>query len=256
MTHKNPDFNYPFDIERLYADIHATPSDVHSIAELDLPSKILVTSASAIKIATFEDVLAMIEPERKFDVIAIGASSGVDEQPFGVTTIRGALNRQRDALKQYGVDTDSESLVCLSVENGLFRSSQASDLADASLMIDGAQVMAHGADLSPFYDPASEYEDRATAAVTIPGHPTFVELSRADEAVPFPRLAIQLAQSSEGGFTAHTAGSKLLDLGLVKDKQNPHLELTHDRPGGSLARQEQMARVLLRAFFDIQKRAL
>jgi hypothetical protein len=90
-------------------------------------------------------------------------------------------------------------------------------------------------------------------AIRIPGQPTVVQVSPSSEAVRFPREAVLAAAQAEGGLEQNTAGSKLAEMGLVADKQNPHAELTADRPGGPLPRQDQMARVIIRGLLRLAR---
>lgn len=78
-----------------------------------------------------------------------------------------------------------------------------------------------------------------------------MQVSPGSEAVRFPKVAVLAANEADGGFGQHTAGSKLAEMGLVANKQNPHTELTADRLGGPLPRQDQMARAIIRALLHL-----
>lgn len=234
--------NYPINVPRLFADLAIKDADLRRVAALDIPGSVGVTSGSVIKTGTVEDVLRIVCPNDRFEVFGGKFSSGVAEQPLGQTTIDGALNRLRNASHRH----QSAATAWFSIENGLFR------VAPRGALLKPAskgriRQFTERADLSPQFDPDAEYEDRAVAAIHIPGYPTIVQISPASEAVRFPKEAVLAAHNAQGGFEKHTAGSKLAEMKIVKDKQNPHLELTVGRSGGPLARPDQMARVMIRA---------
>lgn len=238
------------DIPRLFADLQVSEADLEQATSLSIPSDVRVPSVSDIKIATVEDVLSIVNPSESFDVIGVRASSGVAEQPFGQIAIDGALNRinQGMLIREQVAAGESGATSWFSIENGLFRVARQAAIPVARGRSDeGIVQLAEDADLSPDFDPDAEYEDRAVAAIRIPGYPTLVQISPSTEAVRFPKAAVLAAYNADGGFDEHTVGSKLVEMGIVQDKQNPHLELTADRPGGPLPRQDQMARVIIRA---------
>lgn len=226
--------NPVIDIPRLFADLAITEEKRRRVAELPIPANVRVTSTSEIKIKTVDSVLRMVRPEEGFNVVSVKAASGVAEQPLGETAVIGALNRLDNAIHSSDAAEDTDA-VWFSVENGLFR------------MRPGFPY----ADLSAEFDPAADYADRAVAAVHIPGYPIEVQVSPTAEAVMFPREAVHAAYDAEGGFARHTVGSQLAEMGMVADKQNPHVELTVDRLGGPLSRQDQMARAMVRALLAL-----
>ena len=225
------------DVPRLFRDLAMANEDVRRLEALHIPPEIRVPSTSAIKIDTVIDVLRIVQPGREFNVVGVKVPSGVDEQPLGQTTIDGALNRLHNgqAAREKINPGEAQRVAWFSVENGLFRK--------------GAE--AGQADLEAVFDPDADYEDRAVAAICLPGRAVVVEISPASEAVTFPRGSLHAAAEAEGGLQENTAGAKLAEMGLASDKQNPHKELTAARPGGPLPRQDQMARVLIRGLLNI-----
>lgn len=100
-----------------------------------------------------------------------------------------------------------------------------------------------------------EYADRAVVVIKVPGFSEVVRASPPSESVLFPKRAILATKNADGGFRCHTVGEKLVEMGLVRNAQNPHLELTANRPGGPLSRQDQIARVIIRALLDLTRLA-
>lgn len=238
------------DVPRLFTDLALTESVLEQIAALEIPGDVAVTSTSAIKTATVGDALRIIRLEEEFKVVGEKASSGVAEQPLGQTAVDGALNRLRNGIQNKERDSadKGDTFGWFSIENGLFRVARHGGLFEArDRSAEGVLQFTEGADLTPDYDPEADYEDRAVAAIRLPGYPTIVQISPGSEAVRFPKAAIAAAYTAPGGLNEHTAGSKLAEMGVVTDKQNPHEELTEGRPGGPLPRQDQMARVIIRA---------
>lgn len=201
--------------------------DAHTHSPL-LPPDIGVASESMIKISTVAEVLDQFQPETEFTITGKGVPSGVSEQPLGQEAIDGALNRLSGIVKL----GDGATRACFAIENGLFKVSGTGDL-----------------DLSTLFDPTADYEDRAVIAISLPGRLPFVHISPAEDAVRFPRDAVRAAHDAPGGFTEHTVGSILYKTGQVRDKQDPHADLTD----GKLPRKVQMARALLTALTDLSE---
>lgn len=241
------------DVPRLFTDLQMTEADLEKIAALPIPIDVCVTSASAIKIDTVRSTLHIFKPDVSYVAEGVKAPSDVAEQPLGQTAIDGALNRLRNGkLIRNESHADNSSLKAwISIENGLFRVSTGGRPNAKAEEIDGIMQFSEDADLASVFDPTAEYEDRAVAVVHIPGYPTIVQISPSSEAVKFPTEAVHAAFNADGSFKQHTAGSKLAELGLVEDKQNPHTELTSDRIGGPLPRQDQMARTIIRALLHL-----
>lgn len=246
----------PIDVPRLLADLAITEVDLQGIAALHIPDDIGVSSTSGIKTTTVEDGLHIAQPARDFGVEGDKVASGVNEQPLGQDAIDGALNRLGNLVAKREADDPGSSATRadFSVENGLFRvSTQPGNTEPTNRDAEGVVQFTEGADLTREFDSDAEYEDRAVVAIRIPGQPVVVQVSPASEAVRFPREAVHAAAQAEGGLVENTAGSKLAEMGLVADKQNPHSELTADRPGGPLPRQDQMARVMLRGLLHLAR---
>ncbi len=187
-----------------------------------IPHEFIVASKSPIKVDTVRETIARIWPASEYQVTAIGAPSGVNEQPLGQETIDGALARLQYA-REHLVGT---ARTYISIENGLFRISD------------------DDPDLDPTFDPLASYEDRAVIALSPPDQTTpILFVSPRHEAIPFPDAAVRDTASLPGGFELHTVGETLFDVGLVGDKQDPHSDLTN----GALSRHIQIKRALLRA---------
>jgi hypothetical protein len=242
-----PDINVP----RLLADLEITEASLRDVAALDIPTEIRVPSASPIKTGTVADVLSIVQPGRNFNVIGVKVPSDVDEQPVGRTTINGALNRLRNGImaRELSAPGEVDHVAWFSIENGLFRAGGQS--AAANRETDRAVYFAEDIDLTPDFVPGDVYQDRAVTAIRLAERAVIVGISPASEAVTFPNQAVVAAYNAEGGFAQHTVGSKLVEMGLVRDKQNSHSELTADRPGGPLSRQDQMARVMIRSLIRL-----
>ncbi|MFS8159876.1 MAG: DUF84 family protein, partial [Candidatus Roizmanbacteria bacterium] len=243
----NQGISLEIDIQRLIADIGITKEDLLLIEALDIPEAIRVPSASIIKTETVADVLRIVQPDRQFNIIGVKVPSAIGEQPLGQTTINGAINRLNNGItaREQLVPKELNSAAWFSIENGLFEAS-AQDSEQIADVPQGTIVFTEGANLVTEYNPTAEYDDRAVTVIRIPGHPIIVQISPDSEAVRFPRAAIRAAYEAEGGFMLVTAGAKLKEMGLVQNNQNPHTELTVDRPGGPLPRQDQLARVMIR----------
>jgi hypothetical protein len=241
------------DVDRLLADLRVSEADLQQVASLDIPKDVRVPSGSVIKTGTVEDVLRIINPSVNFEVLGVKTSSGVAEQPLGQAAVDGAINRLRNGMqiREQIVPGESENASWFSIENGLFRVKRLGMSTTAKETDEGIVQLTEDADLLADFDPEAEYEDRAVTVIHIPGYPTVAQVSPHSEAVTFPRVAVRAAYNAEGGFDQHTVGSKLAEMGIVKDKQNPHSELTVDRRGGPLPRQDQMARVMLRVLVQL-----
>lgn len=248
-THDAPLLNPNINVPRLFEDLRLTEADLGNLNALQIPFDVYVPSTSQIKTSTVTDALRIVQPGRAFNVVGVKVPSGVDEQPLGQTTIDGALNRLGNVIRarEEIVPDEGDTAAWFSIENGLFRVGQQPEVEAVDRIDEGVVQFTEGADLAARFDPNAEYEDRAVTAIRIPGYPTVLHISPASEAVRFPRDAVMAAANADGGLTENTAGSMLAEMGIVVDKQNPHTELTADRPGGPLPRQDQMARVIIRS---------
>jgi hypothetical protein len=96
------------------------------------------------------------------------------------------------------------------------------------------EVRVEDADLVSAFDPSAEYQDRAVVLIKIPHHAEIIEVSPSEEAVTMPERV----------------------MGAVKDKQNPHLELSAERIGGPLPRQDQIARAIARGMRALAQKSM
>lgn len=118
------------------------------------------------------------------EIIGLSASSGIDEQPFGLSmTTRGAENRLNAIM---GTSAD----LFVSMENGIETS---------------------GPD---------HYFDFAVILVSDGTKTVYVQ----SMAIEFPFEAVHEARRR--GFDKVTVGKVLAELGMVRDHQDPHAELT------------------------------
>lgn len=232
------------DVPRLLDDLHVTETDLRNIAALDIPQNIGVNSTGDIKVSTTRNTLLIPFPDRRFNVIGVDAESGIAEQPVGQETFDGAHNRLIDGttrLNPFGV----EPAAWFTIENGLFKRTP------QVISKNPLDQTTEEVDLATVFDPEAEYEDRAVISILLPGHPVITRVSPSAEAVLFPQEAVLAAYESDGGFAVNTVGSALIKMGIVKNGKNPHSELTADRRGGPLNRQDQIARGMMRALFDL-----
>ena len=210
---------------------HANYDDIRSLA---IPSQVVVTSQSNLKLGAVRNVLGDVWPDRDFDVQGVKVPSGVSEQPLGQETVQGALNRLNAAkieCRQRGVHM--ANMAFFSIENGLFRGN------------DNPAI-----DLTTIYDSSASYYDRAVVVVDIPGIPArAISISPDEEAVRFPPEIVHETFARPGGFATTTVGSVLLERKLVENGQDPHSSLTY----GELHRQTQINHALLRALQNLAK---
>lgn len=189
------------------------------IEKLQLPDLVVVTSASAIKVDTVRKVLEEIFPKRKFNVIGVKATSGVNEQPVGEETEQGARNRIESAESLVESEHPGHERAMISIENGIFP------------------------------DEKGGWEDKAVAVIKLPDRGVFSAVS--PQGVPFPIEAVRAAQAKEGGFKDHTVGSVIAEMyaekGIEINKQDPHSALT----GGSFSREEQMTSAIKEALLKV-----
>lgn len=257
MTHETCTiFGAQVDRSRLFADLNLTDGTFAKIAELDMPWEVRVPSLSPIKTGTVSDTLRIVYPTWQFNVIGVGATSGVPEEPVGMQTLVGVANRHRNgvAARDRIAPGEAERSAWWSVESGLFRvSHKGIPLEIVELRGDDSVQYINGADLTTEYDPDGEYFDRAVAAISLPDRPTVACVSPDSEAVKFPKDAVATAFQADGSFSRNTVGKFLFSEGLVRNKQDPHIDLTKDREGGPLGRPEQMARVFLRCLVELAR---
>ncbi|HEV2403663.1 MAG TPA: DUF84 family protein, partial [Candidatus Saccharimonadales bacterium] len=248
-------YSLEIDIPRLFADLRITEEDLHRVAALKIPNVAGATSTSTIKVNTIRFTADAMRPDLKCRVKSYRAASDINEQPIGQMTIDGVLNRLRNGItaRTEDVQEGSDDVWWVSVEHGMFRVSKKPGPVVIDRSSEGIMQFTEDADLTVEFDPNAEYADRAVVAVKIPGYRTIVQISPASEAVRFPHEAVLAAYNAEGGFEFNTVGSMLVKMPGFKiaDKQNPHVELTANRPGGPLPREDQMARAIIRALIRL-----
>ena len=155
--------------------------------------KIHVASKAAQKTGAVADACQALGINAEIN--GFSAPSGINEQPIGEDeTTRGARNRLNYimSLELAGVETDDDLWV--SIENGLRKNA-------LGQWIDFAVVLIRS--LRP-----------GTPIITIESM-----------GIVFPTKAVIAAQ--QRGFDKVTAGKMLADLGMVRDHQDPHAELTN-----------------------------
>lgn len=146
--------------------------------------KIVLASTSSLKLQAVQQAFG---PDVK--VVTVSVPSGVNEQPFGDETLRGARNRIAGARVAH-----PEADCYVSIESGIFEI------------------------ISP--DGRTEYIDRA---VIVMENTAEAEWVRYSEGVTFPRGCVEEAQRR--GFDAWTVGEVMAELGIVKNHADPHLDL-------------------------------
>ncbi|HEX8762894.1 MAG TPA: DUF84 family protein [Candidatus Saccharimonadales bacterium] len=233
------------DTKRLFEDLQLTDEHLSQIAALGIDDHPYVTSKSAIKGNVLESSLSLVCAGKNFAAVGTEADSNVGEQPLGGDTIDGSLNRLSSVL------SSNQDGTWFSIENGLFRVPRRPVPIIPSLKTKELFRFPEDADLTRTYDPTAQYEDRAVVAIRIPGYPVVIQVSPSSEAVRFPKDIVEQTSRLPGGFLHHTVGSLLKAKGIVHDKQNPHIDLTTDRPGGPLSRQDQIARVIIRGLLRL-----
>lgn len=182
-----------------------------SLEKLKLPDTIVVSSGSAIKIETVRKTLMGLFPGRTFTVLGVKAASGINEQPVGEETERGAHNRLAHAQELFNTEHAGTQAAYMSIENGIF-------------------------EVAP-----GEWEDRAVVVISLPDGRTF---SATSVGVPFPSDAVETTRALEGGFEKHTVGSVIAEQfaarGVSINKQDPQTALTN----GAMTREMQMSRAI------------
>ena len=172
---------------------------IKSLENLDLPNSIIVTSASSIKVETVKKVFKRMFPDREFNIVGVKASSGVNEQPLGDETERGARNRITDAERIKKEDNFIIPSVFISIENGIFKNND------------------------------DKYEDKAVVVLKLPDGQVFSQVS--SQGVVFPNDAVEKTLEKEGGFKDNTIGSTIAEIfaekGITINKQDPHSALTN-----------------------------
>jgi hypothetical protein len=232
----SPEINVP----KLLMGLGLTEADLQALNDLYVPETVSVTSEGQIKTATVEhNYISWSQPE----ISAWRARRSPREQ----------MNKRLDnrlwnivAKREATKPVSSDTTAVFSIENGSFRISPGGNTGLSGRSDENVLQFIEGADLTPGFDHTAEYEDRVPVAIRIPGRPVIIQISPPSEAVHFPKEAVLAAVQADGGLEQNTAGSVLADMDIVGDKQNPHAELTVNRPEGPLFRQEQIVRAIIR----------
>jgi non-canonical (house-cleaning) NTP pyrophosphatase len=164
------------------------------LAPRNTPISFYICSTSRIKI----DAITQARNEKNIHATVSpvhGASSNINEQPLGEQEIlKGAINR---AINAYYNDPRGE--VYFAIENGIERQKD------------------------EYESYINKYLDYAIVLALIPitGQMCWVR----SEAVEFPYDYVLKTHQKPGGFLINTVGQTLKEEGLVKFKDDPHLDL-------------------------------
>lgn len=248
----------PINHERMIAQLGLLPEDLEDIAKFPIPGKIVVASENELKRWSVDAVVERYGPDQPYDVSSTPAQSGVNSQPFGAEAVRGALNRIRDVYNglQKSTPEEADTVGIIAVENGLFRIPRVTKKTLTTMRFRrGSDIVLRreDADLDRTFDAKVRYQDRAVVAIKLPYLPTIVQISHSVEASDAHRSAVMAAYAAEGSFRTNTVGEMLVRKRLAANHQNPTYEMTADRPGGPMYRQEQIARTMLRALFHLSQ---
>ncbi len=197
----------------------------NTLEKLDVSDTIVVASSSAIKIKGVEKAALELFPGKTFKVIgAQKADSEINEQPVNDETEIGARNRLKNAKQEIVLANPGLHPTYVSIENGLFQ------------------------EIDPeTKQPTGEWEDKAVVIVMLPNGKTTSAIS---DGVRFPKDVVEetrLKGGEDQGFKKYTVGSQLAERGIVKNKQDPHSDLTH----GTLTREMQMVSAIYQAFIKV-----
>lgn len=194
------------------------------LEKLDISDTIVVASSSAIKINGVEKAARELFPGKNFKVIGVQkADSEINEQPINNETEIGARNRLKNAKQEVELTNPRLNPTYVSIENGLFQEKD-----------------------SETNQPTGEWEDRAVVIVMLPDGTTTSVVS---DGVRFPKDVVEETRLKGGeseGFKKYTVGSQLAEKGIVKNKQDPHSDLTN----GAFTREMQMVSVVQQAFIE------
>lgn len=146
--------------------------------------KIILASQSRVKINAVEKAFNDVG---QFNLITAKAPSGVNEQPIGYETMRGAMNRI-DFIKAVHPDAD----LYISIENGLF----------------------------PEH---CDFIDYAVVTISDKNGKTSTTKSKG---VLFPKHYVLKTRYRNGGFAQWTVGQTMMDAGIVKNNADPHICLS------------------------------
>jgi inosine/xanthosine triphosphatase len=76
--------------------------------------KIVVGSTNPLKIRAVKNVFSQIYPEKNLEIFGKKVDSKIPAQPFDLETIKGAMNRAKEAIQDVGID------LSVGLEAGLF----------------------------------------------------------------------------------------------------------------------------------------
>ena len=76
--------------------------------------KIVVGSTNPVKIKAVENIFSTIYSKKQLEVIGIKVGSGISTQPFNEETIKGVINRAKEAMLKTNID------LSVGIETGLF----------------------------------------------------------------------------------------------------------------------------------------
>ncbi|HCQ31407.1 TPA: hypothetical protein DIU27_03445 [Candidatus Collierbacteria bacterium] len=180
---------------------------------LNLPPDIVVASGSEIKVNAVKEALRFLFPGREFRFRAISVSSEINEQPVGNETITGAENRLKNAEAKW-TDEAPKSALFISIENGLFEEKIRGD---------------------------TRWVDKAVVVIKLPDGRM---ASFVSGGVIFPKEAVEATSAkSNAGFKSNIVGTTLVEMGFVKNKQDPQSDLTR----GAFTRNQQMVGAIMGA---------
>lgn len=196
-----------------------------ALEKLDLSRTVIVASGSAIKINAVQKAIVELFPDRVINVIGVkNANSEINEQPVDDETEMGAQNRLKNTEKEILDKNPDMRPTYVSIENGIFSEK------------DPRTGNATG-----------EWDDKAVVVVKLPNGRMVYEIS---EGVRFPKEVVEEVRIKGGdaeGFKKYTVGSQLAEKGIVKDKQDPHVELTR----GVFTREMQMVNAIKGAIINL-----
>lgn len=204
--------------------MNLTNEYVKALDKLDISGTIVVASSSAIKIKGVEKAVLELFPRKTFKVIGVQkADSEIIEQPINDETEIGAKNRLKNAKLEIELTNPELHPTFVSIENGLFQETDPKT-----------------------NQPIGEWQDRAIVVVLLPDGTTAIAIS---DGVRFPKSVVEetrLKGGKDGGFKKYTVGSQLAEKGIVKNKQDPHTDLTQ----GVFTREMQIVSAVQKAFVE------
>lgn len=154
------------------------------------PIRVILASKSQIKI---DAVTKALNDPVRFQVIPIVAASDVNEQPFDLETITGALNRVDNAVKEY-----NNGDIYIAIENGIFEES------DGRIM------------------------DKAVIWIRCrTGYHSFKDSMYYSESVEFPRECYDKAKAR--GFDKTVVADIMVEDKIVESRDDPHKSLGQKR---------------------------